>query len=1358
MIAGNNQRQISAFFSGGATGVPSALKNKCTAERMQSRVNPTKLHVQKESDPEGENLPPSPYPSCVPETPDSQIRTSLPVPGHTSKAQVPVPCSLRSQAFGLQKPLTARRFLLSPRGWRTPLGPASLGSHNGGVVSMRRLLSDFGGVQKNVQSRPLSDGGTPVLRGDSAFGGPLMAVRISATTPVKRKSSEDEWDAEQKHKPVPRQDRTGGTPEPVHTPRKGVLPLQPIQTNREDDVFSLLDQQLTDTGSKSHSGAPDGGEGVPRGSEGDHLHMPLSGGSLGDTCPSSNSDMAASEDALTCLEDLLQDDSFWSDDKMEADQLDANKLRAIPDDVILSNGLHNRYWVLDVQEVVSHKGDLEKHLKITASKIMYPTESCVLKEGWESTPVAIGDIVHLEGESDRGSWFIGRDSGFLILQPDVLISCTSISSSIRCMRRAVLSERFKAFDGSSMQMLNGTMVHEIFQKAATSGGFHPQRLQQLLEEALLGPAFLREMYSLKLSQANMRQKVEEYLPSLGKWASDYLASSAQAGKKQLMLKLPGECNQGTACHVTVTDFVDIEENIWSPRLGLKGKIDVTSRVQIQRQGRHQVWRQNWEGVVPLELKTGRETNSIEHRSQVILYNLMSSERRGATEMEAGFLLYLKTGSMHAISGTHMDKRELLKLRNTLAYHLISSVQHGGAIGPRLAPLPNIVMDQQACRFCPQKRNCALYSRAVEGGKRGSCGSQPPFMEAETRHLRDTHLHYFAHWLLLCSLEAEAPEGRGHRRGIWLQEVQEREVHGCCMGDLVRVGEAMPTSDHMFAQRFRRRGTGPVRTGLSVGDGVLVSRQDKRLFAVAKGFVMDVAGDGGVLCKLNQSLSASPGNAIFRLDQDEGEKGLHTHLGNLSKLMENSMESERLRDIIIDLRPPCFFESLSSVLPQDVKDTVASILKGLNKTQKQAMKKVLLSKDYTVIVGMPGSGKTTTICSLVRILHACGFSVLLTSYTHSAVDNILVKLLRFRVGFLRLGRTHKVHTDVQPYTEEWRCASGVRTLAELEQLYNSELVVATTCMGVRHPLFSRRRFDFCIVDEASQISQLVCLGPLFYTERFVLVGDQQQLAPIVRSRQARDLGMDESLLKRLERHSNAVVELNLQYRMNSGIMSLSNMLMYGGKLECGSERTARAMLELPTWGTVEQELELSLSRPEYLAWIRAALEPQKPVCFLDTAKVPALETATKGGISNPNEAILVHGLVSLLLKAGCSAEDIGIIAPYRQQLAAISGLLSSPAFSAVEVNTVDKYQGRDKNVIIVSFVRSNTQGRTGELLKDWRRLNVAVTRAKRKLLLLGSAPTLKLFAPLEKLLCHLERTGDILLLPLAAHQDLSRMCL
>uniref|UniRef100_A0A674F7F7 DNA replication ATP-dependent helicase/nuclease n=1 Tax=Salmo trutta TaxID=8032 RepID=A0A674F7F7_SALTR len=957
--------------------------------------------------------------------------------------------------------------------------------------------------------------------------------------------------------------------------------------------------------------------------------------------------------------------------------------------VILTTGLHNRYWILDVQEVHGARGSAEKHLTITASKTSHPTEICILKDGWESTPVSTGDVVHLEGQCVSGTWLIDRESGFLVLLPDVLISGTSIASGIRCMRRAVLGEMFKRFDGGSKQMLNGTIVHEIFQKAAMSGDFSMERLQLLANQALLSPNYLGDMYTLKLTQEDMKQEIWEYLPALTDWARDYLHTSPQAGKKLLTLKF-----------IAVTDFVDIEENIWSPRFGLKGKIDVTAGVRIHRKGRPPLNR-----VMPLELKTGKESNSIEHRSQVILYTLMSLERR--SDAEAGFLLYLKTGNLHPIVGNHMDRRELLKLRNTLAHHIGNSMEKEGKT--RMAPLPGIITDRQACKWCPQIRNCALYDRAPDYY---SSESQQLLVQQESEHLTEAHLLYFSHWLLLCALETHTMERKGGRHNIWLQSAQEREKSGGCMGNMQLIGPVKNQSDGVYIHRFeRRRGGEQGVTGLIVGDRVVVSDQDLQLIGVAAGYVTDVSSTA-VSCSLDRDLSKCSSDVVFRLDQDEGVMGLSTHLVNLSKMMERSPPSERLRELIVDFHPPQFIDNLSSVLPREAKDTVANILKGLNKPQKQAMKKVLLSKDYTLIVGMPGTGKTTTICTLVRILHACGFSVLLTSYTHSAVDNILLKLRRFKVGFLRLGRAQKVHPDILAYTEEKCRANGIHTLPELENLYNKELVVATTCMGVKHPIFSRRRFDFCIVDEASQISQPVCLGPLFYAQRFVLVGDHQQLPPIVQNTEARLLGMDESLFKRLERKSEAVVQLNVQYRMNSKIMSLSNTLMYGGRLECGSERTASAMLALPSQGSVQRQLELSLGRPEDLAWVQAALEPLNPVCFLDTTQ------------------------------AGCRASDIGVIAPYRQQLKVISGLLAGPAFSTVEVNTVDKYQGRDKSVIIVSFVRSHPEGNLGELLKDWRRLNVAITRAKHKLLMVGSAPTLRRYAPLEKLLNHLTQESMI----------------
>ncbi|CAJ0961352.1 unnamed protein product [Ranitomeya imitator] len=320
---------------------------------------------------------------------------------------------------------------------------------------------------------------------------------------------------------------------------------------------------------------------------------------------------------------------------------------------------------------------------------------------------------------------------------------------------------------------------------------------------------------------------------------------------------------------------------------------------------------------------------------------------------------------------------------------------------------------------------------------------------------------------------------------------------------------------------------------------------------------------------------------------------------------------------------------------------------------------------------------------------------------------------------------------------WRQLGTLRrpsasTVTERHPAIMSRPVVATTCMGVNHPIFTRRRFDFCIIDEASQISQPICLGPLFFANRFVLVGDHQQLPPLVQSMEARDLGMSESLFKRLERNQDAVVQLNVQYRMNSKIMALSNKLVYEGQLECASERVSAAIVQLPRLQSLQLELEFRES-PENV-WVRDVLEPSNPVYFLNTEKIPALETEEKCGISNWIEAKLVFLLTSLFLKAGCKPSDIGIIAPYRQQLKVISSYFTNLSSSVVEVNTVDKYQGRDKSIIILSFVRSNNDGKLGDLLKDWRRLNVALTRAKHKLIMIGCVPTLCRFDSLEKLIC------------------------
>ncbi|XP_068114325.1 DNA replication ATP-dependent helicase/nuclease DNA2 [Hyperolius riggenbachi] len=1001
----------------------------------------------------------------------------------------------------------------------------------------------------------------------------------------------------------------------------------------------------------------------------------------------------------------------------------------------LSKGPYNRYCVLDVKEVYGPRE--EKHLTVTASQEGEETELCILKDDWVSLCVKPGDIIHLEGSCTQNTWTIDRDAGYLILYPDLLISGTCIANGIRCLRRSVLGEKFKVSDKGSRQMLIGTMLHDIFQKATTRE-FTGDILQKLALQTVHGPKYLKEMYQLNLNQADVMQEVAEYLPSFEKWASDYMTPA------QPFMTI----NQSAVGNpVQVSEFLDIEENIWSPRFGLKGKIDVTAKVKIHQKSKGHM------KTMPLELKTGKESNSIEHRSQVILYTLLSQERR--EDPESGLLLYLKTGTMYTVPANRLDKRELLKIRNALSFYLTNVVHKSdnGNKEMKLSALPAIIADKQACKFCSQLRNCALYSRSVEQQSEASYipSDMLPVVEKETEHLKDSHLQYFNLWCLMCCLEAQSKESKNGRKNIWKMSAAEREEDGQCIGNLIRTGNVLSPADGQYLHTFQRQsGTIPT-TNLVTGDRVVVSGEDKTFLALSTGFIREV-NERDVVCILDRSLAKIPQDTIFRLDHEEGGGGLESHLGNLSKLMENSPASEKLRDLIIDFGKPQFVQHLSSVLPHEAKDTVANILKGLNKPQKQAMKRVLLSKDYTLIVGMPGTGKTTTICTLVRILYACGFSVLLTSFTHSAVDNILLKLKKFQVGFLRLGRTQKIHPEVQKFGEEEICkAKSIKTLSGLEELYNSQPVVATTCMGVNHPIFTRRRFDFCIVDEASQISQPICLGPLFFAHRFVLVGDHQQLPPLVQSTEARELGMNESLFKRLEKNQEAVVQLTVQYRMNSKIMALSNKLVYEGRLECSSERVSTATAQLPYLKSLRLELEFRETPGN--VWIIDVLEPSNPVCFLNTEEIPALETEEKCGISNLIEAKLVAQLTVLFIKAGCKPSDIGIIAPYRQQLKVISSHFAKLSSSTVEVNTVDKYQGRDKSIIIVSFVRSNIDGKLGDLLKDWRRLNVALTRAKHKLLLLGSVPTLSRFDSLGKLITYLRSENLIINLPPAAHESL-----
>eukprot|EP00884_Botryococcus_braunii_P022765 jgi/Botrbrau1/9172/Bobra.0236s0004.1 len=448
----------------------------------------------------------------------------------------------------------------------------------------------------------------------------------------------------------------------------------------------------------------------------------------------------------------------------------------------------------------------------------------------------------------------------------------------------------------------------------------------------------------------------------------------------------------------------------------------------------------------------------------------------------------------------------------------------------------------------------------------------------------------------------------------------------------------------------------------------------------------------------------------------------------------SRAAVQLRRLVIDLEEPS-----PPPEPEPVDLEQQPYLRHLNPEQLLAVQRMVGARDYTLVQGMPGSGKSSTVAAGVRALLARGRSVLLTSYTNSAVDNIALKLAGEGVPLLRIGRAESVHPDVRPHL-----LGGPRfpapSLLALQQLVQKAPVVACTCLGVATAVLVGRTFDVCIMDEAGQMTLPVALGPLLRARAFCLLGDHFQLAPLVQSPQAQAGGLSSSLFRILcEAHPQALVRLCSQYRMADDIMELANELVYEGQMRSASEEVALRSLILPN------------PLPDLPHWLHEAISPARRALLLDTDPAEGGETRVGDALRNPLEAELVMAVVAALLGSGLPASSVGITSPYRSQVCLMQQQAAARGWAGLEILTMDKYQGRDKEVMLLSLVRSNAGRQAGSLLADWRRINVAITRAKAKLVLLGSASTLASVPLLARLINILRRRGCVL--PLSPCDDL-----
>ncbi|NHX38248.1 MULTISPECIES: AAA domain-containing protein [Haloarcula] len=701
--------------------------------------------------------------------------------------------------------------------------------------------------------------------------------------------------------------------------------------------------------------------------------------------------------------------------------------------------------------------------------------------------------------------------------------------------------------------------------------------------------------------------------------------------------IQGWLQQGT---LTETDQWRSEMTLISERFGMKGRADAVRR------------------GMPVELKTGKNTKReprFQDKIQATAYALMLGERAAGAGSavdaapDTGTLLYTKNAAVDRSeeSGDLSPAKEFSIGSGLLNYvvrtrNAIAAMEYDSGV-------PTGYEANAKCEYCFEQDTCmAVSGRLDQESKAGTVGRAVP----------DEELDYFERFYT--AVEAERRSVHREYAKLWEQTPEERADN-----DRALIGLKPTGRRELDGGRWELRATGTgavskIREGnlvlASDGDPVTGNAELARVERLGEEIVV-TADEPLDLRRLDVYPS--------ELTTDRLQNALHDAV---------LLQSPEQKDVLFGRREPEF-------------NPVTETFIDNNDAQNEAVQLAVGAEDFALVHGPPGTGKTYTLARMVRALVARGDRVLLSAFTNRAVDNLLEALEeQGYTDIVRVGTESGVREDMQKYRLETsgdpgECAS---------RLQSAQVVAATTatCGG---STLQTQEFDVAVVDEAGQLTEPGTLAATTLADRFVLVGDHQQLPPVV---QSEDETLSTSLFERLiDDNPDAGVMLDRQYRMAQHIQAFASREFYDGQLRPATgEVAAQRLDDLDGVGTA--------SLPEAL---------RDRVAFVDSG-------GSQVGNTNPTEADRIAEIVASYRSAGVPAADIGVIAPYRAQVAEISKRLPD-----VTVDTVDRFQGSSKEVIVISFVATGTLD--SPIFEDYRRINVALTRAKKALVLVGDGDAL-----------------------------------
>lgn len=663
-----------------------------------------------------------------------------------------------------------------------------------------------------------------------------------------------------------------------------------------------------------------------------------------------------------------------------------------------------------------------------------------------------------------------------------------------------------------------------------------------------------------------------------------------------------------------------------------------------------------------ELKTAKISKNDDIRfsdlTQVVVYAFGVSNSTDLQEIGQGSVIYVGKNEVvqKSADSSWGILRFAMRMRN-IAY----GISYHGYVPPILSE-----SQQKRCHKCSVKHFCAMLCAGLE--QQRDCSSCPHNLFCTKNALSKNYQQYFSKYSNL--LRLEKTEWARNQANLWMLSPDQRVAKGKAISNLVLENEI--TEDGITRLLFSCKNDSELREG-----DIVVMSQGNVLENTISTCIISGISNNSVEIEVRGNLPQVTFIDIYSIDVGfrRQQRGLFNHV----------FKRNNFSCYVIDNEKP----EITPIKGDYIKN---------NPVQNGAIEKILGTKGYCLIQGPAGTGKTHVIAKTAILLANKGEKILLTAFTNRAVDNVCKYLVNNRYySFVRLGSSHSIQQEIREYTlQKYREKNPDKTSREL--LQQIPIIVATTAT-ISNPSFEQLGIQTIIIDEASQMTEPTLLSAIMEGDRMILVGDHKQLPPVVQNPKSQKGGLSLSLFERLGQISSKTIHLlTHQFRMNEKIVEFSNETFYDGKLK--SFDNLVKLQNLLDLGSFTGDYE-NLENPQIYS-------PKTPLVF-----IPITGVYQPNRKVNLQEAKIVGKITNHFLQMGISIDQIGVIAPYRGQVGEIRRYLPPN----VTVDTVDRFQGSDREIIILSLTELIPRRSKG--FGDYRRLNVSITRAKKKLVVVGN---------------------------------------